>query len=77
MLHNFGDKPEVWFTPFLNKLRNALQHLAEYERKAIVTTLEMTGIIKVEKRRGDPHDYSVIVINWDHPDVRENNPVNI
>ena len=77
MLHNFGDKPEVWFTPFLNKLRNALQHLAEYERKAIVTTLEMTGIIKVEKRRGEPHDYSVIVINWDHPDVRENNPANI
>ena len=77
MLHNFGDKPEVWFTPFMNKLRNALQHLAEYERKAIVTNLEMTGIIKVEKRRGEPHDYSVIVINWDHPDVRENNPVNI
>ena len=77
MLHNFGDKPEVWFTPFLNKLRNALQHLAEYERKAIVTTLEMTGVIKVEKRRGEPHDYSVIVINWDHPDVRENNPANI
>ena len=77
MLHNFGDKPEVWFTPFLNKLRNALQHLAEYERKAIITNLEMTGVIKVEKRRGEPHDYSVIVINWDHPDVRENNPVNI
>ena len=77
MLHNFGDKPEVWFTPYLNKLRNALQHLAEYERKAIVTTLEMSGEIKVEKRRGEPHDYSVIVVNWDHPDVRENNPVNI
>lgn len=77
MLHNFGDKPEVWFTPFLNKLRNALQHLAEYERKALVTTLEMSGVVKVEKRRGDPHDYSVIVVNWDHPDVRENNPANI
>ncbi|MBI1335301.1 MAG: NYN domain-containing protein [Armatimonadetes bacterium] len=77
MLHNFGDKPEVWFTPYLNKLRNALQHLAEYERKALVTTLEMHGAVKVEKRRGEPHDYSVIVINWDHPDVREMNPVNI
>lgn len=74
MLHNFGDKPEVWFTPYLNKLRNALQHLAEYERKALVTTLEMSGVVKVEKRRGEPHDYSVIVMNWDHPDVRENNP---
>lgn len=77
MLHNFGDKPEVWFTPYLNKLRNALQHLAEYERKALVTDLEMSGVVKVEKRRGEPHDYSVIVVNWDHPDVRENNPVNI
>ncbi len=77
MLHNFGDKPEVWFTPYLNKLRNALQHLAEYERKSLVTTLEISGAIKVEKRRGEPHDYSVIVVNWDHPDVRENNPVNI
>lgn len=77
MLHNFGDKPEVWFTPYLNKLRNALQHLAEYERKALVTTLEMSGVVKIEKRRGEPHDYSVIVVNWDHPDVRENNPVNI
>jgi uncharacterized LabA/DUF88 family protein len=76
MLHNFGDKPEVWFTPYLNKLRNALQHLAEYERKALVTTLEMSGVIKVEKRRGEPHDYSVIVMNWSHPDVIENNPNN-
>jgi uncharacterized LabA/DUF88 family protein len=76
MLHNFGDKPEVWFTPYLNKLRNALQHLAEYERKALVTTLEMSGVVKIEKRRGEPHDYSVIVMNWNHPDVIENNPTN-
>jgi uncharacterized LabA/DUF88 family protein len=77
MMTNFHDKPEVWFTPYLNKLRNALQHLAEYERKALITTLEMSGVIKVEKRRGDPHDYSVIVINWNHPDVIESNPANI
>jgi uncharacterized LabA/DUF88 family protein len=76
MLHNFGDKPEVWFTPYLNKLRNALQHLAEYERKALITSLEMVGAIKVEKRRGEPHDYSVIMVNWNHPDVVENNPTN-
>lgn len=76
MLLNFGDKPEVWFTPYLNKLRNALQHLAEYERKALVTTLEMSGVVKIEKRRGEPHDYSVIVMNWNHPDVIENNPTN-
>lgn len=74
MLHNFKDKPEVWFSPYLNKLRNELQHLAEYERKAIVTNLEMAGVVKVEKRRGEPHDYSVLLVNWDHPDVQEHNP---
>jgi uncharacterized LabA/DUF88 family protein len=76
MLTNFGDKPEIWFSPYLNKLRNALQHLAEYERKALITNLEMSGVMKVEKRRGEPHDYSVIVLNWNHPDVAELNPIN-
>jgi len=74
LLINYGDKNEVWFSPFLNKLRQAMQHLADYERKAIISTMEDFGVLSVEKRRGDPHDYSVIVINWDHPDVRENNP---
>ncbi len=74
LLQNYGDKPEVWFTPFLNKLRQVLQHLAEYERKAIVTNLADYGALKIEKRRGEPHDYSVIVINWNHPDVKVLNP---
>ncbi len=74
LLQNYGDKAEVWFTPFLNKIRQVLQHLAEYERKAIVTNLADFGALKIEKRRGEPHDYSVIVINWNHPDVIALNP---
>ena len=74
LLMNYGDKTEVWFTPFLNKLRQLMQHLAEYERKAIITTLEDFGAVKIEKRLGDPHDYSVLIINWNHPDVKTLNP---
>lgn len=74
LLMNYGDKTEVWFTPFLNKLRQQMQHLAEYERKAIITTLEDFGAVKIEKRLGDPHDYSVLIINWNHPDVKTLNP---
>lgn len=74
LLQNYGDKPEVWFSPFLNKLRTALQHLAEYERKALITSLADYGAVRVEKRRGEPHDYSVIIINWNHPDVKALNP---
>ena len=74
LLQNYGDKAEVWFSPFLNKLRMSLQHLAEYERKALITSLADYGAVKVEKRRGEPHDYSVLIINWNHPDVQALNP---
>ena len=74
LLQNYGDKPEVWFSPFLNKLRQSMQHLAEYERKSLITTLADYGAVKVEKRRGEPNDYSVLIVNWNHPDVQALNP---
>jgi len=69
MLKFFGDKPEVWVTPFLHKLRTEMSQLAEYERKALISNLQDAGAINVERRQGDHNEYSVILINWDHPDV--------
>ena len=43
--------------------------LADYERKALLNTLEYAGAIRIEKRRGEPYDYSIIIINHDHPSV--------
>jgi uncharacterized LabA/DUF88 family protein len=74
MLREFGDKPEVWVTPYLHKLRQYMSHLAEYERKALINNLEFHGACRVEKRPGDPAPYSVIVINWKHKDVIRLNP---
>ena len=71
MLEHFGDKREIWVSPFLHKMRNEMPLLAEYERKAIISDLEDHGAIVVEKRRGEPNDYSVIIVNWDHPNVRD------
>jgi len=70
-LVHFRDKPEIWVSPFLNKLRNEMQMLAEYERKALISELEDAGAFRVEKRRGEPNDYSVILVNWNHPDVQD------
>ncbi len=69
MLKYFGDKREVWVTPYLHKLRFEMPLLAEFERKALITNLTDCGAIAVERRRGEPKDYSVIFINYDHPDV--------
>lgn len=75
MLEHFADKPEIWVTPYLHRLREAMPALAEYERKRILSDLAESGAIAVEKRPGSPKDYSVIVLNWNHPDVREANPL--
>lgn len=74
MLNHFGNKPEVWLTPYLRRLREDMPLLEEYQRKALITSIADKGAIVVEKRPGNPQDYSVILINWQHPDVRELNP---
>lgn len=71
LVEGYGDKPEVWVSPFLHKLRAEMPHLEEDERKDILAELRETGSIVVEKRRGEPHDYSVLFINWEHPNVIE------
>lgn len=71
LMQNFQDKPEVWVSPYLHRLRDGLPELEDWERKHLITDLVDSGAVKVEKRRGEPNDYSVILLNWNHPDVRE------
>lgn len=71
LLRNYGRHHEVWMSPFLRKLSDALPRLADFERKALLTSLEHVGAIRIEKRRGEPYDYSIILVNYNHPAVRE------
>lgn len=76
LLERYGDKAEIWLKPYLYELQKRLGHLAEYERKALISNMDQAGAIAVEKRRGQDTglEYSVIVVNWDHPDVIDLNP---
>lgn len=60
---------EVWLAPFLRFLTDEMPLLADYERKEQINVLGIFGAIKVEKRAGDTYDFSVILINYNHPDV--------
>lgn len=71
LLINYGRHPEVWLSPFLRKLSDAMPNLADFERKALISNLENYGAIAIEKRRGEPYDYTVIMVNYNHPTVRE------
>lgn len=74
MLEHFASKPEIWMTPYLHRQRQRMSHLAEYERRAVITELSEKGAIAVRKRPGDQGEYSVILLNWNHPNVQKLTP---
>jgi hypothetical protein len=78
MLQYYGDKREVWMRPFLQKLRNELQELTEFDRKQLIHELADAGAVRVEQRNGHNQEgeeihFSVMIINWNHPAVRAAN----
>ena len=71
MLNEYQNHPEIWLSPFLRRLTDVLPRLADYERKNILFALEQAGAIKVELRQGEPYDYRVILLNYNHSAVRD------
>jgi uncharacterized LabA/DUF88 family protein len=69
----FKDKPEIWMTPFLHRLRAELPELSESDRKSIISSLNASGAITVEQRQGEMHEFTVFKLNWNHAEVRKLN----
>jgi hypothetical protein len=65
----FGQYKEVYLTPLLRKLSDVLGE--EHDPKSLVSELEAAGAVRLEKRDGYPYDYTVLIVNEDHPDVQE------
>ncbi len=70
---NYGTR-ELWLGPFLRQLTDEMPMLAEFERRNALDDLARAGATLVEKREGDPHPFSVLLVNYQHPDVWELNP---
>ncbi|MBD2769498.1 NYN domain-containing protein [Hymenobacter sp. BT664] len=66
--------PELWLGPFMRLLTDELPELPDYERRDLINRLRDAGTIRIEKREGEPHPFSVIVVNYNHPDVIELHP---
>lgn len=66
----FGQYEEIYLTPLLRKLSEEFQDTGE-DPKALVNDLEESGAVWLQKRRGFPHNYTVLMMNEDHPDVAE------
>ena len=61
--------PELWLGPFMRLLTDELPELPDYERRDLLNKLREAGAIRVEKREGEPHPFSVIIVNYQHPNV--------
>ena len=66
--------PELWLGPFMRLLTDELSELPDYERRDLLNKLRDAGTIRIEKREGEPHPFSVIVVNYNHPDVQALHP---
>jgi hypothetical protein len=65
---------ELWLGPFMRLLADELPELPDYERRDLLNKLREAGAIRIEKREGEPHPFSVIVMNYQHPNVQELQP---
>ncbi len=64
----FGQYNEVYLTPLLRKLSDELDD-DTIDPKTVISDLEEAGAVYLEKRRGYPHDYTVLLVDALHPDV--------
>lgn len=71
MVSQYGTYHEIFLSPFLRKLSDILPSLADWQRKGLLGDLEFKGAVKMEKRSGIPYDYTVVILNYNHPVVRE------
>jgi hypothetical protein len=66
---HFGQYDEVYLTPLLRKLSDLMG--PDQDPKSLVSELEAAGAARLEKRNGYPYNYTVLIVNDDHPDVQE------
>ena len=66
----FGQYDEVYLTPLLRKLSESLDD-QNNDPKSVINKLEDAGAVWLEKRRGFPYDYTVLLVDPEHPDVQQ------
>jgi uncharacterized LabA/DUF88 family protein len=71
---------EIYIMPFLYRLERDMPWLDHSQRKRIISTFKDAGVVAIEKKQGEdrftgePNTYSVMIVNHNHPTVRELHP---
>ena len=67
----FGQYEEIYLTPLLRRLSDEIGEVDGHDPKSLVADLEECGAARLERRRGMPYDYTVLLVNAEHPAVQE------
>lgn len=66
----FGQYEEIYLTPLLRKFSEDPK-VGHEAPKFLVNKLEESGAVWLEKRKGYPYNYTVMLINYNHPNVQD------
>ena len=67
----FGQYEEIYLTPLLRRLSDEIGEVDGHDPKSLVADLEECGAARLERRKGMPYDYTVLLVNPEHPAVIE------
>lgn len=67
----FGQYDEIYLTPLLRRLSEEIGEVEGHDPKSLISDLEECGAARLERRRGMPYDYTVLIVNPEHPAVIE------
>ena len=67
----FGQYEEIYLTPLLRRLSDEIGEVEGHDPKSLVADLEECGAVRLERRKGMPYDYTVLLVNGEHPAVKE------
>jgi len=67
----FGQYEEIYLTPLLRRLSDEIGEVDGHDPKSLVADLEECGAVRLERRKGMPYDYTVLLVNGEHPAVVE------
>lgn len=67
----FGQYEEIYLTPLLRRLSDEIGEVDGHDPKSLISDLEECGAVRLERRKGMPYDYTVLLVNAEHPAVVE------
>ncbi|MDE2731124.1 MAG: NYN domain-containing protein [Bacteroidota bacterium] len=66
---HFGQYNDIFLTPLLRKLSEVMGD--RHDPKQLINGLEEAGAVWLERRSGYPYDFTVMILDSDHPNVAE------